>query len=69
MGSQGNVFSGDWTKDQDLMQGALNDLRNKAATMGANVVQLQNSLNSTHPYSAGIVKSTLVGIAFACPKR
>lgn len=69
LGSQGNVFSGDFTSDQNLMLGARNDLRNKAAAMGANVVQMQNTLNSTHPYSAGAVKSAIVGTAFACPKR
>lgn len=69
VGSQGNVFSGDYTSDKNLMIGARNDLRNKAAAMGANVVQMQNTLNSTHPYSAGAVKSTIVGTAFACPRR
>lgn len=69
VGSQGNAFSGDFTSDTTLMQGARNDLRNKAAELGANVVQIQNTLNSTHPYSAGAIKSTIVGVAFACPER
>ena len=69
VGSQGNVFSGDFTTDRALMEGARNDLRNKAAAIGANVVQMQNSLNATHPYSAGAIKSTLIGTAFVCPKR
>ncbi|HRL52913.1 MAG TPA: DUF4156 domain-containing protein [Acidovorax temperans] len=69
VGSQGNVFSGDFTTNENLMIGARNDLRNKAAAIGANVVQMQNSLNATHPYSAGAIKSTLIGTAFVCPKR
>ena len=69
MGSQGNVFSGDFTTDQNLMQGARNDMRNRAAELGANVVHIQGSQNSTHPYSAGAVKSTLVGVAFKCPGK
>lgn len=69
IGSQGNAFSGDFTRDETLIQGARNDLRNKAAELGANVVQIQNTLNSTHPYSAGAIKSTVVGIAFDCPGR
>ncbi len=69
LGSQGNVFSGDFTSDEKLMQGARNNLRNKAAAMGANVVQVQNTQNSTHPYSAGAIKSTVIGMAFACPNR
>ncbi len=68
-GSHGNVFSGDFITDEKLIQGARNDLRNKAAAMGANVVQVQNTINSKHPYSAGIVKSTVVGAAFNCPGR
>ena len=68
VGSQGNVFSGDFTTNENLMVGARNDLRNKAAAMGGNVVQMQNSLNATHPYSAGAVKSTLICTAFACAR-
>ncbi len=68
-GSHGNVFSGDFITDEKLIQGARNDLRNKAAALGANVVQVQDTINSKHPYSAGIVKSTVVGAALACPAR
>ncbi len=68
-GSHGNVFAGDFISDERLIQGARNDLRNKAAAMGANVVQVQNTINSKHPYSAGIVKSTVVGGAFQCAGR
>ncbi len=67
IGSQGNVFSGDFTTDQNLLVGARNDLRNKAAALGGNVVQVQDTLNSTHPNSRGAVKSTVVGSVFACP--
>lgn len=68
VGSQGNVFSGDFTSNENLMVGARNDLRNKAAALGANTVQVQQSLNATHPYSAGAVKTTLVGTAYSCPR-
>lgn len=68
VGSQGNVFSGDFTSNENLMVGARNDLRNKAAALGANTVQVQQSLNATHPYSAGAVKTTLVGMAYSCPR-
>lgn len=69
VGKQGNVFSGDFTTNENLMVGARNDMRNKAAAMGANVVQMQDTLNSTHPYSTGAVSTTIVGMAFACPSR
>ncbi len=69
VGTQGNVFSGDFTTNENLMIGARNDLRNKAASMGGNVVQVQNTLNAAHPYSSGAVKSTVVGNVFACPAK
>lgn len=69
VGSQGNVFSGDFTTDENLLIGARNDLRNKAAAMGGNVVHAQDALHSTHPNSRGAVKSTVVGSVFACPRK
>ena len=69
VGSQGNAFSGDFTSDKALMIGARNDLRNKTAAMGGNMVQVQSTLNGTHPYSAGAISSTVVGNAFACAAR
>jgi hypothetical protein len=69
VGSQGNVFSGEFTTDQNLLVGARNDLRNKASAMGGNVVQVQDTLNSTHPNSRGAIKSTVVGSVFACPNK
>jgi hypothetical protein len=69
VGSQGNVFSGDFTTDENLLIGARNDLRNEAAAMGGNVVHAQDALHSTHPNSRGAVKSTVVGSVFACPRK
>lgn len=69
VGSQGNVFSGDFTTDENLLIGARNDLRNKAAAMGGNLVHAQDALHSTHPNSRGAIKSTVVGSVFACPRK
>lgn len=69
VGRQGNVFSGDFTSNEDLMVGARNDLRNKAAAMGGNVVAMQNTVNATHPYSTGNVSTTIVGNVYACPAK
>ena len=69
VGKQGNVFSGDFTTNENLMIGARNDLRNRAAAMGGNVVHMQDTLNATHPYSAGAVSTTIVGTVFACQRR
>ncbi|MCR6481004.1 DUF4156 domain-containing protein [Variovorax sp. ZS18.2.2] len=69
IGSQGNAFSGDFTSNNNLLQGARNDLRNKAAAMGGNVAQIQNALNATHPYSSGAISSSVVANVYACPRK
>ena len=40
-GGQGNFFTGAYTSNKRLAEGANNDLRNKAAAMGANYVQIE----------------------------
>ncbi|ARG96780.1 DUF4156 domain-containing protein [Legionella micdadei] len=40
VGNQGNFFTGGFTSNRNLEEGAMNDLRNKAAKLGANYVQL-----------------------------
>ena len=40
VGNQGNFFTGGWTSNSNLEEGSMNDLRNKAAAMGANYVQI-----------------------------
>lgn len=37
-GSQGNYFTGGWTSNKNLEQGAINDLRNETAKIGGNTV-------------------------------
>jgi|GEM_PF-231897 len=39
-GHQGNFVSGEWTSNEELEKGALNDLKNKAADMGANYLEI-----------------------------
>lgn len=40
IGKQGDFITGEWTSNEDLEAGGLNDLKNKAAAMGANYVEL-----------------------------
>lgn len=40
IGNQGNFFTGSWTSNKNLEQGARNDLKNQAGKMGANYVQI-----------------------------
>ena len=41
VGGQGNFFTGSYTSNSRLAEGANNDLRNKAAALGANYVQIE----------------------------
>jgi hypothetical protein len=40
VGNQGNFFTGNYTSNRNLEEGAMNDLRNKASKLGANYIQL-----------------------------
>ena len=66
IGSQGNWFTGDVTSNADLMLGARNDLRNKAAAMGGNVVHVQNVSNASAWGSSGTTNTTVVGRIYKC---
>ena len=41
IGEQGGSLTGSWTSNKNLALGALNDMRNKAADLGANYVQIE----------------------------
>ena len=41
IGEQGGAFTGGYTSNKNLAQGALNDMRNKALELGGNYVQLE----------------------------
>jgi len=79
-GSQGNFFTGGFTANRNLEQGAQNDLRNKASNMGGNYVQLiTNRASSTGSVSSngfgGFSGSqqqtgvTTIGNVYRCPPR
>jgi len=40
VGNQGNFFSGGFTSNKNLEEGAMHDIKNKASKLGANYVQL-----------------------------
>ena len=69
VGSQGNFITGDITSNANLVAGARNELRNKAADMGGNYVQVVNSANAAAAGSNGTTNSTVVGSVFFCPAR
>ena len=72
-GNQGNFFTGDFTSNANLETGARNDLKNKAANMGGNVVYLlTNRAGNTggmNQYGGGMSQTnvTLSGSVYRCP--
>lgn len=72
-GNQGNFFTGGWTSNENLETGARNDMKNKAAGMGGNViVMLANRAGNTGSYDryGGGTQQTNVaysGTVFKCP--
>lgn len=66
VGSQGNWFTGDYTSNENLLVGARNDLRNKAAEMGGNYVWVQDSNNTNAWGSLGTTNTTVLGVVYRC---
>lgn len=66
VGSQGNWFTGDYTSNKNLLVGARNDLRNKAAEMGGNYVWVQDSNNTNAWGSLGTTNTTVLGVVYSC---
>ncbi len=64
-GSQGNWITGNWTPNKNLALGARNDLRNEAAKLGANVVLITDSFNSTDDDNS-LENITNIGRAYRC---
>lgn len=83
VGNQGNFFTGGFTSNKNLEEGAMNDLRNKASKLGANYIQLivnragvtgstSGSFNNSRGYVSGSSQETNVtnlGNAYRCPPR
>lgn len=65
VGSQGNWLTGSWTTNRNLALGARNDLRNEAAKLGANVVVITETINSTDEENS-LENITHVGRAYIC---
>ncbi|MEO1201512.1 MAG: DUF4156 domain-containing protein [Pseudomonadota bacterium] len=68
-GSQGNFWTAEFTKDEDLIIGARNELRNAAYELGANYVQLElenQSHNTADHSTGGVYSSVVIGNAYRC---
>ena len=57
---------GDYTSNKNLLIGARNDLRNKAAEMGGNYVWVQDSSNTNAWGSKGTSNTTVLGVVYRC---
>lgn len=75
MGNQGNFFTGHYTSNRNLEEGAMNDLKNQASKMGANYIQLvTNRAGNTGSYNANYgggmsqTNVTNLGNAYSCPR-
>ena len=66
VGSQGNWFTGDFTSNENLMIGARNELKNKAAALGGNYVLLQTAQDHAGYGSLGTTAYTVLGHAYKC---
>ena len=66
VGSQGNWLTGDYTSNKNLLIGARNNLRNKAAKMGGNYVWVQNLANTNAWESRGTTNTTVLGVVYRC---
>ncbi len=65
-GSQGNWFSGIFTANVYIVMGAMNDLRNNAAAMGANYVFIDHLKYMGPGFINGSNYSTFVAQAYKC---
>ena len=69
-GSQGNFWTAEFTRDRNLLEGARNEMRNQAHSLGANYVMIETESHShnTADYSlGGTFSSTIIGNAYRCP--
>ena len=73
VGEQGGSFSGKYTSNKNLAEGAFNDMKNKAFAMGANYVVLEDThagntmSGDKYGVSGGQTDVTHIGNAFKCP--
>lgn len=71
VGSQGGLLVGAYTSNKNLAEGSMNDLKNKAADIGANYVQIEaDRAGFTHSEgSGGQTDVTVTGNAYRCDPR
>lgn len=71
-GGQGNFFTGSFTSNKALEEGALNDMRNQAAAKGGNYVEILNNRAGITGGNDGSSQQTNVvytGNVYNCPNK
>lgn len=68
-GGQGGYWTGGYTTNENLERGALNDLKNKAAALGGNTIEIltNRATDAGYLFSSYKQEVTLVGNVYACP--
>ena len=83
VGNQGNFFTGGFTSNRNLEEGAMNDLKNQAIKLGANYIQIitnragmTGSMGGSFSGGAGSMGGrseqtnvTNMGNAYRCPSK
>ena len=73
-GNQGNFLTGPWTSNENLETGARNDMKNKAAAMGGNVIAIltqragQTGSSGYYGGSSQQTNVTVTGSVYRCPE-
>ncbi len=74
VGEQGGAFTGKYTSNANLAEGAFNDMKNKAHAMGANYVVIEDTQagntmsGDKNGVSSAQTDVTHIGNAFKCPE-
>jgi hypothetical protein len=69
VGNQGNFFTGSWTSNRNLEEGAMNDIKNQTTKLGGNYVQLISTRagnTGSHGGATEQTNVTNVGNAYVC---
>ena len=65
VGRGGGTFGGGWVANEDLVEYAMNDLRNQAGAIGANYIQTDPPMMGSGSGTTTTV--TISGTAYRCP--
>lgn len=71
-GTQGNFWTAEFTSDAELINGARNEMRNAAYSLGANYVKIETesfSHNTADDSLGGMYSAVVIGNAYNCSDK